>query len=163
VLGRKLSDDKARSYLAPGDELEAVISGTFVESLLQPKSLVVLVGGLAAVGLVSRDGEGGWIVVSHWALLVVGASKVTGGPDSPFMALRRDTPLPLTGKKNNRLEINGLTLKVAKKDLDVVGLYNAEPPPIAPDWSDAPGGMAWPYARLWRPPPGLPPPPSGPA
>ena len=161
-VARDLSDGLASNYVLAGDELLGVFSGKWTSPVLDPgKNIAALAGGLLAASLVSRDGERGWVVVTRWAMVVVGASKVTGGPAKPIDVLAPDVPLELTGRRGNKLAIAGLTLAVDRRDIAVVNSLMNEPRPVPVDWSTVPGG--WPYQRFSRARAAMPPPPVSPS
>lgn len=116
----KLTERKAKSFLMAGDELEGIVKGQFSEPIDGAAVAAFAVGGLLGAGLVSHSGEAGWLLFTRQAILVVVASKVTGGPGNVQWSLPRDAPLTLGGRNGRKLDLGKLTLKVDKADMEVL-------------------------------------------
>ena len=142
-----MSDDKARTYVAPGDELEGWIAGTwrsYSPSPADPPS--ALAPGSLSRFLSRRDGQPGWLVLTSTAIIVIGGNQLNGGPDKALFALTRDVALHLVGRRSNKLAFGRAALEVSKPDLAGAVTLATPGPVVASD-------EGWPYERLAIRPP----------
>ena len=141
ALGPKMNEARARPFVAEGDELDGWIAGTWRKYSPRPDDPPSpLAAGSLSRNLATYDGHGGWLVLTRQAILVLVAGKLTGSPEPVRLALPRDTPLPLIGRRQNKVPFGKAALEVSKRDLPLAATL-VTPTPRPP--SDS-----WPYGHL---------------
>jgi hypothetical protein len=132
MLSNQLSEKQANTYLREGDRLQFIIKAEKVNQLLDP--LANLSPMMASLDSVVH------FLVTEQAILVVGSNPVTGGPGPIKFGLPRATRLgPLSGRRENKITVNGTVFKLNKRGVaDVVAadrlvehLVPADPAPGA--------------------------------